>query len=64
MKKLTKLFALLAVLALFAVACGDDDTDTPETADDAATETADEVVEDDAPAEDAGDPLAALFGSG
>ena len=52
MRKLTKLFALLAVLALFAVACGDDDTDTTETADDAATETTDEVVEDDAPAED------------
>lgn len=45
MKKLTKLFALLAVLALFAVACGDDDTDTTEAADDAATETTDEVVE-------------------
>ena len=51
------------MLALFAVACGDDDTDTTEAADDAATETTDEVVEapadgDSSEAETADDEMA------
>ena len=54
MTRLTKLFALLLALALFAVACGDDDT-TTDTADSGADETTvdpDDDMAEDEPADD------------
>lgn len=56
MTRLTKLFALLLALALFAAACGDDDTTTDTASDAGADETTvdpdDEPAEDEAPADD------------
>ena len=54
MTRLTKLFALLLALALFAAACGDDDT-TTDTADSGADETTvdpDDDMAEDEPADD------------
>ena len=58
MKKLTKLLALLAVLALFAAACGDDDettdaADSGSTSDSASAPAEDEPADDDMADEDA-----------
>lgn len=56
MKKLTKLFALMAVLALLAAACGDDDNDTAtDSESDSASASASAPAEDDSADDDMAD---------